>query len=588
MADPEKKRRLDEIKRKRRELMEQLNSSEAKKSKDAKTAEQEAREVLQNVRSKTSLDTKGVESQTDSILNLFIKQKKRDFKTVNFRETFPPSKPEMYDEYTQYHDDQKDDEDNSDNEEKEKIATKPRQQFIFQKNKKIKGEENELLKEKTYEVIPAEQREEQYKSSKEEIIEFLAKNKKPLVRAINEHNVYELFKKDISEDENVIENSNNLLHNIFDFYDEKCTKRAVTSLEWSLKYPELLLSSYSKRTDGFTSSQQNGLIMIWSLSLRKVPEYTFTCQSEITSAIFHSYNPKYIIGGTESGQVLIWDTRGKEAPVYKTLLGFGTGQSGTKTHSSCISCLGVIGSTNASNIMSISNGAICLWSLNNFSNPIKRIELKANTNDKKDKDDLAELGVLSLGMQQYETNNILLGSDDNKIYQINLNSGDYGGKKLTSFIGHEGPVYSIDFHPPDPFNSCNFAHLFSSTSADWTTRVWSRQKPEGPIFTLENSDNYVYCSKWCPTNPSILAYGDGDGYLDVMNFNKDLESPIVHCKMGDDAINNICWTEDGKRLAVGDFSGKIQLLGMDKSIYETTNDEAKKFEKIINHYISVK
>ena len=168
MADPEKKRRLDEIKRKRRELMEQLNSSEAKKSKDAKTAEQEAREVLQNVRSKTSLDTKGVESQTDSILNLFIKQKKRDFKTVNFRETFPPSKPEMYDEYTQYHDDQKDDEDNSDNEEKEKIATKPRQQFIFQKNKKIKGEENELLKEKTYEVIPAEQREEQYKSSKEE------------------------------------------------------------------------------------------------------------------------------------------------------------------------------------------------------------------------------------------------------------------------------------------------------------------------------------------------------------------------------------------------------------------------------------
>ena len=242
MADPEKKRRLDEIKRKRRELMEQLNSSEAKKSKDAKTAEQEAREVLQNVRAKSSLDTKGVESQTDSILNLFIKQKKRDFKTVNFRETFPPSKPEMYDEYTQYHDDRNGDEDNSDNEEKEQVAAKPKQQFIFRKNKQIKGEEDEMSKEKKIEVIPLKQSEEYYKTSKEEIIEFLKIKKKPIVRAINENNVYEMFKKDISEDENVLENSNNMLHPIFDFYDDLCTKRTVTSLEWSLKYPELLFA----------------------------------------------------------------------------------------------------------------------------------------------------------------------------------------------------------------------------------------------------------------------------------------------------------------------------------------------------------
>lgn len=59
------------------------------------------------------------------------------------------------------------------------------------------------------------------------------------------------------------------------------------------------------------------------MAIRKVPEFTFTCQPEITSAIFHPYNPKLIIGGTHTGQVLIWDTRGKQNAVYKTPLGLG-------------------------------------------------------------------------------------------------------------------------------------------------------------------------------------------------------------------------------------------------------------------------
>jgi len=38
MTDPEKKKKLEEIKRKRRELMEQLNQSEAKKVKSKKNS----------------------------------------------------------------------------------------------------------------------------------------------------------------------------------------------------------------------------------------------------------------------------------------------------------------------------------------------------------------------------------------------------------------------------------------------------------------------------------------------------------------------------------------------------------------------
>ena len=113
------------------------------------------------------------------------------------------------------------------------------------------------------------------------------------------------------------------------------------------------------------------------------------------------------------------------------------------------------------------------------------------------------------------------------------------------------------------FIKMNFL-IFATSSAGWTTKIWSKQNSKEPIITLKNSDNYVYCCKLSPTHPSILATGDGNGYLDIMDLNKDIESPKVHSKLGDFAINKLCFTEDGKRLTVGDNNGKIQLLGLDK------------------------
>ena len=140
---------------------------------------------------------------------------------------------------------------------------------------------------------------------------------------------------------------------------------------------------------------------------------------------------------------MIWDTRGKQAPISKTPLGVG-GNSSSKSHTSDITCLGVIGSMNSSHIISLSNGIICLWSLNNMSSPVKKIELKSQ--DRKDNDVLNELNVLSMGMQQNDTNNLLIGCDNNKIYQIALNNEPSSNYILNSFESHEGPVYSIDFH----------------------------------------------------------------------------------------------------------------------------------------------
>jgi dynein intermediate chain, cytosolic len=242
-----------------------------------------------------------------------------------------------------------------------------------------------------------------------------------------------------------------------EFIDDNCAGRAVTSLEWSLKHQELLLAAYSK-SDDFNLNQSNGLIQLWSLALRKTPEFTFSCQTEITSAIFHKFIPKLVVGATYTGQILIWDTRGKPLPVQKT-------PPGGKFHSHPIYCLGVTGTINANNIISISNdGVLCTWSMSNLSKPTKRIELKVKKrkqgevmmDSKIDRNYTEDIGAICLATQENETNNIFIGADDSDIYQIYVHqSNDNVDNVVETYRKHTGPIHSLDMHPGDIHKNSN-------------------------------------------------------------------------------------------------------------------------------------
>ena len=572
MIDPEKKKKLEEIRLKRKLLQEQLRQSEERKNQGTKSVEDDAKDALEQATRMTGniRSDELINKTQDSIMRMIQASKTKEFLTSKFTEQFPAYKPEVYDEGTQWSNLKKDDDDeDSEIDEKEQINEKPKAPLVVKKNKQVSNEENDN-ENKEYTVTMEEESEKYKKLYEEEINEFLLTKRKYMERAINENDIYNMFLNDDYEYPTTLSDSNNLLHPILEFYDNSTENRTLLAIEWSIKYPELLLSCYSKRTDDFVY-QQNGLIQIWNLANRKDPEFKFTNQAEITSAIFHPYNPRLIIGGTETGIVMLWDTRGKQTPIYKTPLGVGSGNT-SKSHTSDITCLGVIGSINSSHIISLSNGIMCLWSLSNMSSPIKKLELRVSMGKEKD---LNELNVLSMGMQQNDTNNILIGCDDNNIYQMSLNNESSINSIINSFKSHEGPIYSIDFHPND------FTHIFASSSADWTTKIWNKQNTEEPLISLEQSNNYVYSCKWSPVHPSILAMGDGNGFLDIMDLNKDIEIPKVHCKLGNDAINKICWTDDGKRITTGDSNGKIQLFGVDKQLYTYNNEDTKKFENVI-------
>ena len=599
MSIPEKKKRLEELKRRKREMEDQLKES---KEKASITIEDEARKVLK--KRDINLERLDIVEHTGNIIRDYIKTKIEKLEPYSFNEFFKSVKKQKYNEGTQCieREDQrrKIEEDIKDIEEKKEDI-----KLIYPKF--VKSEDDDInLKNKKYESFTIDNIDQYCEEYKNDLDNLVKDEIKVMDRAIKEKGLLSILENHIYKysSQNYSNQLSESLFPIMEFVDEPCKNKVVTGLEWSPKYPELLLTSYTPVPEEGSNSfnEMKGLVYIWSLENENYPEFTFTCQPVLNTAIFHPFNPKLIIGGTKTGQILVWDTRGKQTPIMKTPLWNGQ----AKTISEEVNCLGVIGTSNSNHIIAVSTGQITKWDLTKLSSPNKKLDLKktSHSNTSVTSDTGAEttdgyilrLNPLSMGINQNDTNSIIIGTDDNIICPVYLNSDFLAYKKedKINYVGHEGPIFSIDFHPQDISNKHNFTHIFATSSADWTTKIWAKNHNKEPLLTIDNSKNYVFCTQWNPKKASVLATGDGDGYLDIFDINKSIEGPKARFKVDGDngtstGINKIDWSEDGEKILVGDSGGKTYLLGLKKDLFsygeENNSDRFAKFiEKCQNDW----
>ncbi|KCV70366.1 hypothetical protein H696_02697 [Fonticula alba] len=117
--------------------------------------------------------------------------------------------------------------------------------------------------------------------------------------------------------------------------------RTATDVDWSPVHKNLFLVSYgassldvsaadaqrqAKASPSQTYDREAfsapGLVIVWSLALRSRPEYIFWSHSPVTAARFSPGRDSKIIGGTASGQLLVWDM--KAAAAVATASGVGS------------------------------------------------------------------------------------------------------------------------------------------------------------------------------------------------------------------------------------------------------------------------
>ncbi|XP_017100776.1 cytoplasmic dynein 1 intermediate chain isoform X19 [Drosophila bipectinata] len=349
------------------------------------------------------------------------------------------------------------------------------------------------------------------------------------------------------------------------FYDERWSKnRCITSMDWSTHFPELVVASYHNNEE--SPNEPDGVVMVWNTKFKKrTPEDVFHCQSAVMSTCFAKFNPNLILGGTYSGQIVLWDNRvQKRTPIQRTPLS-------AAAHTHPVYCLQMVGTQNAHNVISISSdGKLCSWSLDMLSQPQDTLELQQRQSK--------AIAITSMAFPANEINSLVMGSEDGYVYSASRHGLRSGVNEV--YERHLGPITGISTH----YNqlSPDFGHLFLTSSIDWTIKLWSL-KDTKPLHSFEDNSDYVMDVAWSPVHPALFAAVDGSGRLDLWNLNQDTEVPTASIVVaGAPALNRVSWTPSGLHVCIGDEAGKLYVYDVAENLAQPSRDEWSRFNTHLN------
>ncbi|KAK3532405.1 hypothetical protein QTP86_016688 [Hemibagrus guttatus] len=397
----------------------------------------------------------------------------------------------------------------------------------------------------------------------EEFVIFFDRSIRVMERALAEDSniFFDYSGRDLEDKEGDLQGGSILSFNRL-FYDEHWSKhRVITCLDWSPQYPELLVASYNNNEDA--PHEPDGVALVWNMKFKKTtPEYIYHCQSPVVSVGFARFHPNLLVGGTYSGQIVLWDNRShRRTPVQRTPLS-------AAAHTHPVYCVNVVGTQNANNLITVStDGRMCSWSLDMLSQPQESMELVYNKSK--------PVAVTGMAFPAGDVNNFVVGSEEGTVYTASRHGSKAGICEM--FEGHQGPVTGISCH--SAVGPVDFSHLFVTSSFDWTVKLWSTKLSvydfsccnflrikyaciwhNKPLYSFEDNADYVYDVMWSPVHPALFAAVDGMGRLDLWNLNNDTEVPTASVTIeGAPALNRVRWASGGKEVAVGDSEGRLWI-----------------------------
>ncbi|XP_071055684.1 cytoplasmic dynein 1 intermediate chain isoform X5 [Onthophagus taurus] len=344
------------------------------------------------------------------------------------------------------------------------------------------------------------------------------------------------------------------------FFDERWSKnRTVSSIDWCPQYPELMLASYGNNEE--MPNEPDGVALVWNTKFKKTtPEFIFHCQSAVMSSKFARFHPNLILGGTYSGQIVLWDNRvHKRTPIQRTPLS-------AAAHTHPVYCMNVVGTQNAHNLISIStDGRLCSWSLDMLSQPQEILELQRAPS--------RPVAVMCLDFPHSDVNNFVVGCEDGAAYAACRHGAKAGITE--AYEGHRGPIAGLSVNAVQ--GGIDFSYMFLTSSFDWTVKLWSLRDNK-PIYSFEDNGDYVLDVAWSPVHPALFATVDCGGKLDLWNLNLDTEVPAASAVIeGGPGLNKVSWTPSGLHVTVGDSQGKLWVYDVAENFAHPRHDEWNKF-----------
>lgn len=393
--------------------------------------------------------------------------------------------------------------------------------------------------------------------------------------------------------------------------------RDVTDMDWSPLHTELMLCGYHMSSTSPSLGQpkgstavknvspvdtpsdslapragelmSDGLALVWNLALPGRPEHIFTCGSPVTATRFHPTESPLIVGGCQSGQVVVWDVRAGRMPVQKSSL-VTTASGNSKGHTHPICSMQVV-EGGAGLVTGASDGRVNFWSLANLRDPLESLQVG---------DSVSCLAVSP------ETDTLVCGDEFGNLYSISSSqsSSQRSRRQLRKIEagqqeGHYGVITSLSTKklkaPSRAGIQKGFLRgsggLFLTAGVDWTVKMWSPAYTDRPLLSLvSHSYDYMSDVQWSPAHPSLMATASSNGTIGLWNFALSLEEPIT----GSDGIvvepdggsgrglNRLKWSADGRRMLIAS-GDRVHALVLAEDVVRQKGDEDS---RMMNHLLS--
>uniref|UniRef100_A0A8C1SZC2 Dynein, cytoplasmic 1, intermediate chain 2a n=1 Tax=Cyprinus carpio TaxID=7962 RepID=A0A8C1SZC2_CYPCA len=383
-------------------------------------------------------------------------------------------------------------------EEEEEEAAPPQPEVVAEKEKPAEKQDeeaapHELTEEEKLQILHSE-----------EFMEFFDHSTRIMERALSEHVdvFFDYSGRDMEEKEGEMQAGAKLSLNRKFVDDRWSRQRVVTCLDWSPQYPELLVASYNNNEEA--PHEPDGVALVWNMKYKKTtPEYVFHCQSAVMSAAFAKFHPNLVVGGTYSGQIVLWDNRSnRRTPVQRTPLS-------AAAHTHPVYCVNVVGTQNAHNLISIStDGKMCSWSLDMLSQPQDSMELVFKQSK--------SAAVTSMSFPLGDVNNFVVGSEDGSVYTACRHGSN---KPLYSFEDNSDYVYDVMWSPVHPA-------LFACVDGLGRVDLWNlNNDTEVPTASMTvDGSPALNRLRWSQSGREIVV-GDSEGQIHIYDVGEQIAVP---------------------------------------------------------------
>jgi dynein intermediate chain len=334
---------------------------------------------------------------------------------------------------------------------------------------------------------------------------------------------------------------------------------------------------------------------------------------------------RLIVGGSYTGQVVIWDVRaaGSRTPVVSVSNSNSSSHSasvGISPHKHPIYALQIIDNRHFASVDSL--GTLAIWDIYKMSHPIEELALTwvktgfASDSLQKDpsKLDGSSLAgsnpvssatassssspsneVAVTGISFRDENAFFIASEDGSLF-----SGQRHGERkglLQHFRGHQATLSGVRVHPtqtslPPHFGTSSASthsspfkyslnDLVLTSSVDWSVSLWHPKLTSKPLAVFSDFNDYVMDVAWSNHHPALFAAVDSAGILSIWNLNSPEReiALLTNSEAAPHALHKVLWSpHQADVLIAASHTSHMHVFKVHPDIVTPAGDEWTKLE----------